>query len=113
MRSSMLFMKRPLLLAIVAAFAVAGCSTTQPIGQSPAPSYVGPAGADGPAGPVGDRGPTGATGATGVAMTGPAGPTGPVGPAGAQAQPDMQAPGPSWVASRAQLALPALLERKA
>jgi hypothetical protein len=81
MRSSMLFMKRPLLLAIVAAFAVAGCSTTQPTAQSPGPSHVGPAGADGPVGPVGERGPTGATG---VAMVGAAGPTGPGGPAGAQ-----------------------------
>jgi Collagen triple helix repeat (20 copies) len=89
MRNSMQFekmTKRPLFLAVVAAFAVAGCSTTQPIAQSPAPtpSYVGPAGADGPTGPVGARGPTGATGATGAAMTGAAGPTGPVGPAGAQ-----------------------------
>ena len=74
----MLFTKRPLLLAIVAAFAVAGCSTTQPTAQSPGPSHVGPAGADGPVGPVGERGPTG------VAMVGAAGPTGPVGPAGAQ-----------------------------
>jgi hypothetical protein len=62
MRNSMLLekmMKRPLLLAVVATFAAAGCSTTQPIAQSPpAPqkSYVGPAGAAGPAGPVGERG---------------------------------------------------------
>lgn len=32
--------KRPLFLAVVATFAVAACSTTQPIAQAPAQSYV-------------------------------------------------------------------------
>ena len=71
MRHSVLLeqmLKRPLLLAVVATFAAAGCSTTQPVAQSPDPSppksYVGPAGPDGPAGPVGKRGATGATGGT-------------------------------------------------
>ena len=75
----MLFTKRPLLLAIVAAFAVAGCSTTQPTAQSPGPSHVGPAGADGPVGPVGERGPAGATGSAGAqGLIGPTGAQGPL-----------------------------------
>jgi hypothetical protein len=74
--------RRPLFLAVAATFAVAACSTTQPVAEAPAQSYVGPAGPDGPAGPAGERGASGATGAPGVAMAGAAGPTGPVGPAG-------------------------------
>ncbi|NTV95205.1 MAG: hypothetical protein HGA75_07270, partial [Thiobacillus sp.] len=56
---------RPLLLAVFATFAVAGCGTTEPRYQNIAESYVGPTGADGPAGPAGVQGPTGATGPTG------------------------------------------------
>ena len=43
-------MKRPLLLAVIATFAVAGCSSAPT-------SLVGPRGPDGPAGPVGMQGP--------------------------------------------------------
>src|SRR4029450_2541777 len=97
MRSQMLFenlLKRPLFLAVAATFAVAGCSTTKPITESPAQSYVGPTGAAGPAGPAGERGPTGATGAQGAAMVGATGATGRVGPA--------RAPGPSGATGAAR-----------
>jgi len=45
MRNTMLLnrvIRRPLFLAVVATFAVAACSTTQPIAQPPAQSYVVP-----------------------------------------------------------------------
>jgi hypothetical protein len=75
------FFKSPLLLAVAATFAVAGCST-QPTSRNSAYDYTGPTGAQGPSGPVGERGPMGEVGAPGVAIAGPAGATGPVGPSG-------------------------------
>jgi hypothetical protein len=86
MTNSMLLnslLKRPLLLAVVATFAVAGCST-QPTSRNSAFDYTGPAGAQGATGPDGSRGPVGETGAPGMAIAGPAGATGPAGPSGMQ-----------------------------
>jgi hypothetical protein len=84
-------MKRPLLLAVIATFAVAGCSHTPPAQQvsyeqprEEFRSLVGPRGADGPAGPVGMQGPVGATGAMGAPLAGPTGADGPAGAAGIQ-----------------------------
>ncbi|TXT16417.1 MAG: hypothetical protein FD132_2832, partial [bacterium] len=77
------FLKSPLLIAVAATIAIAGCST-QPDYRSSANDYTGPTGADGPAGPVGERGPMGDTGAPGMAIAGPAGAEAPVGPAGMQ-----------------------------
>jgi hypothetical protein len=73
--------KSPLLLAVVATFAFAGCST-QPTSRFSSDDYTGPTGAQGPSGPVGERGPMGDVGAPGMAIAGPAGETGPVGPSG-------------------------------
>ena len=91
------FVKRPLLLAVVAAFA-AGCATTEPersyVGATGATGHQGATGnigaqgdsIAGPAGPRGATGETGAQGATGApGETGPTtmGPTGPTGVTGA------------------------------
>jgi hypothetical protein len=75
--------KSPLLLAVVATFAIAGCST-QPTPRNSAMDYTGPTGVQGPSGPVGERGPMGEVGAPGYAIAGPAGEAGPVGPSGVQ-----------------------------
>lgn len=86
MKSSMQLnrlIKSPLLLAIAATFAVAGCST-QPTPRYSGSDYTGPTGSQGPAGATGERGPIGAVGAPGMAVAGPAGAVGPAGPAGQQ-----------------------------
>jgi outer membrane protein OmpA-like peptidoglycan-associated protein len=79
--------KRPLMLAVIAALA-AGCATPE---QS-APEQVswagpvgatGPAGMQGPTGATGARGATGETGAQGASIAGPAGARGATGAAGA------------------------------
>jgi len=74
-------MKSPLLLAVVATFAFAGCSN-QPMTRSSSDDYTGPTGAQGPSGVAGERGAMGETGAPGMAIAGPMGETGPVGPSG-------------------------------
>jgi len=61
--------KRPLLFAVVAAFALAGCSAAQPIAQSPTQSVVGSAGPAGSQGVARPQGPIGRAGAQGQ-MTG-------------------------------------------
>ena len=85
-------LKRIMLAAAVAVFAI-GCSSAQPPDQvalAPAQAQlVGPTGFQGPAGPAGQQGPAGAMGAPGYVMQGPAGaqgvrgPVGPQGPVGA------------------------------
>ena len=69
MRNSMLFTKGPLVLAVIATFAYAGCASKQPVAQSSSEpvSYVGPAGPAGATGATGAQGDTGFTGATGAA----------------------------------------------
>ena len=96
--------KRPLSLAVIATFAVAGCSSTPHYAESSAPaaeiSYVGPAGPAGPAGPMGEQGATGATGAPGAAMEGSVGPTGAAGPEGMQGPPGATGPTGRMVVGR-------------
>ncbi len=61
--------KAPLLLAITAVFALAGCSS-QPAPRYSDRDYTGPTGAQGATGAVGEQG---SMGETGVALSGPAG----------------------------------------
>lgn len=76
-------MKRGLLFAVIALFAV-GCSA-RPIGGDTGWKIYGPSGPPGVAGPAGSVGPSGLAGAQGpVGPSGPAGVQGPTGLAGAQ-----------------------------
>jgi len=80
-------LRRAVLVAAAAMFAV-GCSTTpapEQVALAPVQApLVGPQGYQGPAGPAGPQGPVGATGAPGYVMQGPAGAEGAPGPVGPQ-----------------------------